>query len=173
MWRQCAASATRSEDDWSWSTCGNLILVCASTNDGRLLTGSLVPRPCLPIQEGSGNQTSSQTVPKLIWTVVDWVASGISKRHPVINARIAHDFGVSLVHSSVVTLATLAGEMTGICDYLCVMKFGLNTWQWQSFCVPWQSSESAVSCLLRLAPWWWIISLVKLCNWTLPLYHQL
>ena len=80
-----------------------MILVCASTDDGRLLTGGT----------------------KLIWTVVDWIASGraIHKRHHVINARdLAHNFGVSLVHASVVTLAALAREMAGICDYLCVIK---------------------------------------------------
>ena len=67
-----------------------------------------------------------------MWTVVDWVASGraIHKQHDVINARnLVHDFGVSLVHSSVVTLAALAGETAGICDYLCIIKFGLNTRQ--------------------------------------------
>ena len=80
-----------------------MILVCASANDGRPLTGST----------------------KLILTVVDWVASGraINKWHHVINARnSAHDFGVYLVHSSVVMLAALAGEIAGICDYLCVVK---------------------------------------------------
>ena len=66
--------------------------------------------------------------------MVDWVASGraIHKWHHDINARnLAHDFGVSLVHASVVMLAALAGEMAGICDYLCVIKFGLNTQQLQ------------------------------------------
>ena len=37
----------------------------------------------------------------------------------------------------------------------------------KSCCVPWQSSKSAVCCLLRLAPWWWVISLVeKVCEIT-------
>ena len=31
----------------------------------------------------------------------------------------------------------------------------------KSCCMPWQISKSAVSCLLRLTPWWWIISLVN------------
>ena len=60
-------------------------LVGASTDDGRPLTG------------GSN----------LVWTVVDWVASGTG---PCINGRyLTHNFGVA-------TLAALAGEMAGICD---------------------------------------------------------
>ena len=34
----------------------------------------------------------------------------------------------------------------------------------KSFCVPWQSNKPIVVCLLRLAPWWWIISLVSTCT---------
>ena len=83
--------------------CGNLILVCASTDNSSPLTGST----------------------RFIWTVVDCIALGRAnhKRHYVINARnLVHDFGVSLVHASVVTLVALAGEMAGICDYLCIIK---------------------------------------------------
>ena len=51
-----------------------MALVCASTNDGKLLTGGT----------------------NLVWTVVDWVASG-SGQPTHINARnLAHDFGIKL-----------------------------------------------------------------------------
>ena len=47
----------------------------------------------------------------------------IHKWYHVINARnLAHDFSVSLVHASVVTLAALTGEMAGMCDYVCIIK---------------------------------------------------
>ena len=50
--------------------------------------------------------------------------------------------------------------------YLCVIMFGLTVEGDKSCCVPWQM---AVCCLLRLAPWWWIISLVTTI--TFDLYH--
>ena len=107
---QCAASSDPKRRQLKLKHAWQLVLVCASTDYGRPLT--------------SGT--------KLIWTVVDWIGSGRAthKRHHVKSARnLAHDFGVSLVHASVVTLAALAGEMAGVCDYLCVIKFGLNTRQ--------------------------------------------
>ena len=36
---QSAVSGTPGEDDWSWRTRGNLILICAFTDDDRPLTG--------------------------------------------------------------------------------------------------------------------------------------
>ena len=73
-----------------------MALVCASTDDGRPLTGGT----------------------NLIWTVVDWVASGSG---PCIKGTHKRQ-KFSLVHACVTTLAALAGEMAGICDtyiYLC------------------------------------------------------
>ena len=57
QWRpdcQSAASAIQSEDDRSWSTHGNLILICASTDNSRPLTGGTK-----------------------IWTVVAWLPGSL------------------------------------------------------------------------------------------------
>ena len=123
QWRsdcQSAVSATRSKDDWSWSMRGNLILVCASTDDSRPLTGST----------------------NLIWIVVDWVASSWGYTYTALKRqKLSSRFRCKLSSCMCSHISCPGWRNAGICDtyinlwwglsYLCVIKFGLNSWQWQ------------------------------------------
>ena len=115
-------------------------LVCASNDNGRPFTGS---------------------TNLIYWrwlTVVDWVASGsrpcISKTPEITCTHVAHDFSVKLspCMCSYIRLTWLDTcvylSLVVVLVHVCVHLIWLDSDE--SCCVPWQSSKSAVYCLLRL-----------------------
>ena len=101
----------------------HVALICASTDDGRLLTSST----------------------NLIWTVVDWllqVAGPDASMHVGTLAALAGEM------AGYVILIFISGEDLVLATYIlvCTIKFGLNG---DKSC---DISKSVVCCLLRLGP---------------------
>ena len=119
---QTAVLAAQSEEDWSWSMRGNLILVgwVRRFRWSHALTALINFSSCFrcPCMCSHVSCTACRNGWHMWYVLTEDIAT--------------------------YTLSILAKTV----------------WQWQSCCVPWQSSKSAVCCLLRLTPWWWIISLV-------------
>ena len=87
---QSAVSATWSEDYWSWSTHGNLIVVCTAMKDQQQAVHNGV-NLCMMVEVASGKLS-------------------VHKRHSYTPETQLMIWAWSLVHANV---AALAGEMTG------------------------------------------------------------